>query len=374
MNYILSRVKILINIKKGPVNVIISNAFYERNFTANIFKVSSFKNIRFIKDNSISLKGNNRTISLSYDSLGEPSCTIVWLTVGSVSTKSVAFGTSYSYCSISYSSVVFTNVYNKTNASISFNMIMSLSGIGNVNFLIKNDLESLKLTTTVTVSNLNCKRPILEIQNRVSDFLNPMLINRSKKFSVVGITTLDCEATLKNIKQWFVYEINPNTGLNHRTVNLTDIITSFSTEIYIPSNFFGYGTYRFILQVSMDGDANAFVDSVDTFIKIVPSGMTIFPFSGGIKDISIGTGQSVNLDPGKYSIDLDGLLVGTELTYKYFCRMIIDGEAKEFPNDYYQHFIDLQRIKDAKISIQTVQSNICFQSPGFPNTIKPNET
>ena len=84
--------------------------------------MASFKNIKFIRDNSISQKGNNRTISLSFDSLGEPSCAIVWLTVGSNYTKPVAYGTIVSYCSISYSSVPFMGVYNKVNNTLNLNI------------------------------------------------------------------------------------------------------------------------------------------------------------------------------------------------------------------------------------------------------------
>ena len=337
---------------------------YNSVFTANIFKVASFKNIKFIKDNSISEKGNNRTISLSFDSLGEPSCAIVWLTVGSKYTKSLVHGTSASYCSSSFSNAPFMSVYKKANNTLNLNIVMSIKGLATVNFLIKNDLESLKLTTTVTVSNLNCKRPILDVQNRASDFFKPVIIKRSIGFSVVGKTTLDCEVTLKNTKQWFIYEINSFSGLTSRIVDIKNIISSFSAEIYIPSNFLDYGTYRFIYQVSMDCDANVFMDSVDSFIKIVPSGISIFPFSGGIKEISIGIGQSLEFDPGRYSFDFDDILVGSELAYKYFCRMIIDGVPNEFPSDYYQHYVDLEQIKERYISNQTIKSSICFNNPG----------
>ena len=337
---------------------------YKSVFIVNILKVASFKNIKFIKDSSISQKGSNRTILLSFDSLGEPSCAKVWLTVGSNYTKPVFYGTNDSYCSSSFSNAPFMSVYKKSNNTLNLNMVMSIKGLATVNFLIKNDLESLKLTTTVTVSNLNCKRPILDVQNRASDFFKPVIIKRSIGFSVVGKTTLDCEVTLKNTKQWFIYEINSFSGLTSRIVDIKNIISSFSAEIYIPSNFLDYGTYRFIYQVSMDGDANAFMDSAYSFIKIVPSGIAIFPFSGGIKEISIGVGQSLAIDPGRYSFDFDGILIGSELTYKYFCRMIIDGEPKEFPSDYYQHYVDLEQIKERYISNQTIKSSICFNNPG----------
>ncbi len=346
------------------MNVTISNALYKSVFTTSIIKVYSFKNIEFEKDRSISFKGNNRTISLKFESLGEPSCAIIWLTIGSNSTKSVSYGTSATYCSKLYLNIPFENVYTKINNKFIFNMTMPFTGLATINFLIKNNLESLKLSTTVTVSNLKCKRPVVNIQNRASNFLKPNIIKRSIQFSVVGITTLDCEITLKSTKQWLVYEINPLTGSYTKTVDIRDIISSFSAEIYISSNFLDYGTYQFIFQVKIEGVEGSFIDSVDSFIRIVPSSMAIFPFSGGMKEISIGRGQSIDLDPGRYSYDFDGLLVGTQLTYKYYCRMIIDSETKEFPSDYYMNLVDLQQIKDSNISIKTIQKNICFSSSG----------
>jgi hypothetical protein len=346
---------------KGSVNVTISNSLFNTRFTANIFKVSSFKNINFVKDDSISKPSSNRLILLSFDSLGEASCALVWLSTVSNSNRPFTYGTSAAYCLLSFSNKPFAGSYNITRNTVNFNMLMSLTGLVYINFLIKNDLESLKLTTTITVSNLNCKRPIVDIQNRAGNILNPKLIKRSNGFSVVGITTIDCEIKLKSIKQWLVFEVNSKTGLKNRTVNTSDIISSFSAEIHIPSNFLDYGIYRFTYQVSMDDDANAFTNSVDTFIRIVPLGMAIFPFSGGIKAITIGMGQPIDLDPGKYSYDYDALLMGTQLTYKFFCRMIIDGEPKEFPGDFYQHNIDLQEIKDKNFSIQL---NSCFNNSG----------
>jgi hypothetical protein len=353
---------------KGSVNVTISNSLFNTRFSANILKVSGFKNINFVKDDSISKEKSNRSILLSFDSLGEPSCALLWLSTVSNSNRPVTYGTSAAYCLLSFSNTPFVSSYNITRNTVNFNMLMSLTGLVNINLIIKNDLESLKLTTTVTVSNMNCKRPIVDIQNRASNILNPKLIKRSNGFSVVGITTIDCEIKLKSTKQWLVFEVNPKTGLKNRTVNISDIISSFSAEINIPSNFLDYGIYRFTYQVSMDDDANAFTNSVDTFIRIIPSGMAIFTFSGGIKEITIGMGQLIDLDPGKYSYDFDDLLIGTQLTYKFFCRMIIDGEPKEFPSDYYQHNIDLQEMKEKNVSIQL---NSCFNNSGnlifYPN-------
>ena len=329
----------------------------------NISLISSFKNINFVKDNSISAKGVNRTFTIRYESLGEPSCALFWFSVRTSSNKPLALGTNGIYCNAHYPNIPFIGFYNKTNGSlIRFNLLMSITGLANVNFLIKNDHDSLKLTTTVTVSNLNCKRPILDIKNRAIDFLHPKIMKRSSMFSVVGITILDCEFTLKNSKMWSIFEINASNGNSVRSINLISIISAFSAEICIPSNFLNYGTYKFVYEVTMDGEANLFFDSVETFFRIVPTGIAVFPLSGGIKELTIGIGQSIDLDPGQYSYDFDDILSGTQMTFKFFCHILTDNDLQALSNYHYN--FDLQQIKDKNISIQSVQINPCFSSSG----------
>jgi hypothetical protein len=279
----------------------------------------------------------------------------------SESDSQVSFGTNEAYCMKYFPNIKFIDVFNKTNNSlINFKLMMSMNGSVTVNFLIKNDLESVKLATTVTVSNYICQKPKLDIVNRASDFLSPIAIMRSKMFSVVSLTELNCNVTLKNTKKWLVHEINPNTAAIKNLIDLADIISAFSAEIFIPSNFLNYGTYRFIYQVSMDGEANEFFETVDTFIQIVPTGIAIFPFSGGIKEITIGMGQSIDLDPGRYSYDLDDLIRGTQLTYRFYCRLIIDGLSESFPIAYFNNLADLQQIKDG--GNLPIQTKMCFKN------------
>jgi hypothetical protein len=330
---------------------------FKATFIANITKASSFKNINFVQDKTISRKGNNRTISLTYESLGEPSCAMIWSSSGSDS--QVAFGTNQAYCMVSFPNTKFIGFFNKTNSfTINFQLMMSMDGLVTVNFLIKNDLESTKLTTIVTVSSFICHKPKLDIVNRANDFLNPIVIMRSKMFSVVSKTELNCDVTLKNMKKWLIYEINQNTASLKKLIDLDNIISAFSSEIFIPSNFLSYGAYRFIYQVLMDGDANSFFETVDTFIRIIPTGIAIFSFSGGIKEITIGMGQSIDLDPGRYSYDLDDLLSGTQLTYKFYCRLHTDA-SQNFPSAYYNSLTDLRQIKHDNI---TSPREVCFKN------------
>ena len=109
---------------------------------------------------------------------------------------------------------------------------MSIEGLVDVYFMIKNDLESLKITTTATVSSILCNRPLLDIKNRAKDFLKPMIMKRSQMFSIVGITILNCSTSLENSKKWFVYQINQNDGSILKTISLTNILSEFNAEVF----------------------------------------------------------------------------------------------------------------------------------------------
>ena len=233
--------------------------------------------------------------------------------------------------------------------------------------MIHNDLESIKIETNATVSSLSCQRPELNILNRAEDFFNPTIIPRSKYFSLVGQIILQCDHTLSNTKQWFLNKINPSTGKMNAKVSLANIASALNAEIFIPSNFLDYGTYEFVYQVNMNDDAGPFVETINTFVKIVPTGMAIFPFSGGIKQITIGIAQSIELDPGRYSYDFDGIFNGTQLSYRFFCRIMVNGLPLDFPSDSHNSYLDLRQLKDNAFEMNTTKT--CFNDKGTKPTV-----
>ena len=316
-----------------------------------------------MQDTSISQKGNYRTFKIAYKSLGLPSCGKVWYTVGINSSTPVVYGSSQSDCSLLHPNIAFKGTYSTNNNILSFDMLMTLNGLAKINFQIKNYIESIKITTNVTVSNVDCLIPQLDIENRAANFLNPTKILRSKTFSVVSVTTLTCDFNLKNSKQWYLYEIDPAKGTVVKSISLANNPSANNAELLIKSNSLQYATYRFVYQVSMYGSTSSFVQQIDTYIKIEPTGIAIFPFSGGMKQKTIGVGQMIELDPGKYSYDFDGLLNGTQLKYRFFCRIVIDGLAQEFPSSSYNRLVDLKQIQDGTFSINMPTHKKCFNSP-----------
>lgn len=77
-----------------------------------------------------------------------------------------------------------------------------------------------------------------------------------------------------------------------------------------------------------------------------------------MEEITVGSGQSIELDPGRYSYDFDELLTGNQLSYKFFCRLTIDGLPQEFPTDSSNNYVDLQSLINGVVPITS--NNLCF--------------
>ena len=325
------------------------------------------KNIEFVPDSSISTKGSVRTFYVTYDSLGRPSCAKVWYVVGTNTSQVFTYGDK-AFCQGLYPRLQFVSDY-IINQNLSFNLTLNFDGFAFINFQIRNSIETVTITTNVTISSFVCQRPTLDIENRAADFLTPVSFLRSKMFSLVGVTTLNCDSNLQNIKQWLVYDIDPMKGTmkSIKPINLGNNPSVYNAELFIPSNFLPFGTYKFIYKVNMYGDGASFIDQVDTYVKIVSSGMAIFSFSGGMKQMTIGVGQSIDLDPGKYSYDLDGISSGTGLTYRFYCRILIDGLPEQFPSDSYDNFLDLQKIQGGTVNVTMSTANTCFNTTSMKN-------
>ena len=318
------------------------------------------KNINFEQDSTVSKIGDNRTFKITYESLGLPSCAKVWYTVGSNTSGIVTYGSSPVDCVSLFPSIPFADTYNSNNGILTFEMTMIQDGLVFLNFYIKNEFESILKTTNVTVSSVSCSRPVLNIENRASDFLKPMEIAKSKMFSLIGSTALNCDSDLQNRKQWSLYEIDSVYGSNIRKISLENNPSFYSSELFIKGNSLAYGTYKFVYQVNMFGGESSFVEEIETFIKIKPTGIAIFPFSGGMKQITIGVGQSIDLDPGKYSYDLDEMFTGYQLSYRFFCRVVIDDLPQTFPSISYNKFVDLKQIKEGTVKTNMSTTNTCF--------------
>ena len=136
-----------------------------------------------------------------------------------------------------------------------------------------------------------------------SSLLSPLQYRRIQDFFISSTIQLNCTLSLAIRTEW--------TFINHSTPGVllamtvdASIARTFS-ELYIPARTLPYGSYELKLTVTMIA-APQWKSSASAFVRITPSGITANLVQFGTSFITRGHDQDLLLDPGTYSVDLDG--------------------------------------------------------------------
>jgi len=186
-----------------------------------------------------------------------------------------------------------------------------------------------------------CQNPILSIENQASSFLQPIIKKRNDLISLIGITILNCATVLSNKKEWLIYEVNQQTGIDTNQIQMTNNPTINYAQVVIQPQTLVYGLYHFIYTVTMilnsDSNSTSFSGQVSTYVQIEPSGIILSSLSlsqgifGGTIEISRGQQQPITFNPYLNSYDLDSILTITTLNFKYSCQIIDSNVPKGYP-------------------------------------------
>jgi hypothetical protein len=90
-------------------------------------------------------------------------------------------------------------------------------------------------------------------------------------------------------------------------------IVTTSSELYIPARTLAYGNYELKLLVSMVASSSLSANA-SAYIQITPSGITANLVQLGTSMITSGYQKDLKLDPGAYSVDLDGYIFNTSVS------------------------------------------------------------
>ena len=135
-----------------------------------------------------------------------------------------------------------------------------------------------------------------------SSSVAPLQYRRNQDFFISSLIELKCNSSLSTSTRWAIRSCT--TTCSTSIVIDPSIMTAFA-EIYIPSRTLAYGTYELELTVTMAGETHLFTKA-SAYVKINPSGTTANMVPYGTSMITRGYGQGFILDPGTYSVDLDG--------------------------------------------------------------------
>ena len=125
---------------------------------------------------------------------------------------------------------------------------------------------------------------------------------RSQDFYILSTIKFQCNKSLSTKKIW---KIRNYSSIGNLEIDFDKKLLKSSSELYIPSNTFPYGIYELELTVKMIED-ESLVDSSSVYVQINPSGVTVNLVPLGTSIVTVGHQQILTLNPGSYSIDLDG--------------------------------------------------------------------
>jgi hypothetical protein len=127
---------------------------------------------------------------------------------------------------------------------------------------------------------------------------------------------------VKISNNWTLSLINePNIIIKNLDLTLNPSVAT--NQLKIQPNTLDYGlyqiTYQGIVKYS-NGQTN--ITYLDTYVRIIPTGLGIFPFENGVTGIKIGSSQSINFNPVQNSFDFDNLATFNSLSFKFYCRTV----------------------------------------------------
>jgi hypothetical protein len=181
---------------------------------------------------------------------------------------------------------------------------------------------------------------------------------RSKLAAFKTITKVDCDTDwFSLLRNWTVVDSETN-----QTLDISNNPTKNTAELVFNENTLFYGFYKLLYEVTVlfNQGADKVNNTVDSYIRVVPSGFKVIALPGGINRISIGANQVLTLNPANYSYDLDDLLSPSSMNFTFFCRVSNNGSTiKNFSTDLFT----------LKSQSSLINSQECFNSTGNISTL-----
>jgi hypothetical protein len=176
---------------------------------------------------------------------------------------------------------------------------------------------------------IKCQSPSVSIVNRISSFKTPQVYAKNTLITIVSQTQINCVTSLDNLKEWSIFIVNNMTRLDEKQIYLKTNPTLTYAELVLQPQTLSYGLYRIVFTATqiLSNSTEKLSNSIDTFIRIVPSGLVISslklsrPMYGGTIEITRGSSQSIQFDPYLFSYDIDTVAVITSLKFEYSCQI-----------------------------------------------------
>ena len=180
---------------------------------------------------------------------------------------------------------------------------------------------------------------------------------------------------------WTIYALDNNDTIIEPDVKLEGNPTVNYTELVIRSNTLTYNKYKLKqdIMVKIDtGDLknvdNFLQYTAEAYIVVVPGGIAPYSFENGLDHLTIGTNQSLTLNPLKYAYDMDFLASTDSLHFDFYCFVVNKNYSVQNKSNL-ENFQNLAKFNDGNETSNECFDNrdkLLFESNNRILTIKPN--
>jgi hypothetical protein len=205
----------------------------------------------------------------------------------------------------------------------------AFSGLYTVSVTALNSTTSMangSFTLNVTGEN-SCAPPTVGILNP-GTATSPVPFNHSNTVALSGSVAIACAYTYTTTYTWKM--VNVATGVAIDMTSNSGYSGYNSGTLVISSNTLPFGTFKFNYTVTLSYTTNGggtFTQSATTYVVIVPSGLNVFGFTNGILQQAYGSAQSITVDAGSNTLDLDSIINPASLNYTFYCQRVPTGQS-----------------------------------------------
>lgn len=117
---------------------------------------------------------------------------------------------------------------------------------------MRNSLSSQTITNYLTVSNIDCMLPTIQLDKLSPLFYEPIVLKRSDIVDVCATVWITCQVTQTYTKAWQMFSVDSLSGIDVASIDLSSNPTSQLNNLVIPANTLTAGLYRLKFKVNFE--------------------------------------------------------------------------------------------------------------------------
>ncbi|GAB6020442.1 polycystic kidney disease 1-like 2 [Chamberlinius hualienensis] len=203
--------------------------------------------------------------------------------------------------------------------------VFQQKGFYSISVVIFNEISVSNSSLVFTVTDFPCPKPQIELHNAKTTIETALKYTMSEGILLKTEAIINCPVNITVTRQWQLYHVESHFGLEHEKIDLTTVLSSNKSFLYLNPLFLSYGFYKIVhvINIGADGMDSRFpwTRSLFTYIEIVPSPLQGIMLPGAMSNVLRGYGQSIQLDPQSNSVDPDAPN-DKQFNISWFCRRV----------------------------------------------------